>query len=186
MSQLKLVCQLLLTRRGEREQSLGKIGLRRTWRPVPLIVRLSCQDNEAGTASRWTRGCWEGWAGSSRGRAAWATSPLHLPLPLLRPLRHCSWCLKRRGGGREKEGWTGTRCIISDEGIFNNCLQDLGARLRFAIVGPDDLDTVNKLLYATYHPYEPLTKHLDLCKGLNSLKDVDRMVEEKLAKYLTL
>jgi len=64
--------------------------------------------------------------------------------------------------------------------------KDLGARLRFAIVGPDDLDTVNKLLYATYHPYEPLTKHLDLCKGLNSLKDVDRMVEEKLAKYLTL
>ena len=62
----------------------------------------------------------------------------------------------------------------------------MGARLRFAIVGPDDLDTVNRLLYATYHPYEPLTKHLGLCKGLNSLKDVDRMVEEKLAKYLTL
>ena len=45
---------------------------------------------------------------------------------------------------------------------------------------------MNRLLYATYHPYEPLTKHLNLCKGLNSLKDVDRMVEEKLGKYLTL
>merc|ERR1711971_395590 len=64
--------------------------------------------------------------------------------------------------------------------------KDLGTRLRFAIVGPDDLDIVNKLLYATYHPYEPLTKYLGLCKGLNSLKDVDRIVEEKLAKYLTL
>ena len=61
----------------------------------------------------------------------------------------------------------------------------MGARLRFAVVGPDDLDIVNRLLYATYHPYEPLTKHLNLCKGLNSLKDVDRMVEEKLGKYLT-
>ena len=64
--------------------------------------------------------------------------------------------------------------------------QGLGERLRFAIVGPDDLETVNKLLYATYHPFEPLTKHLDLCNGPNSLRDVDRMVEEKLGKYLTL
>merc|ERR1712038_1452561 len=62
----------------------------------------------------------------------------------------------------------------------------LGERLRFAIVGPDDLETVNKLLYATYLPFEPLTKHLDLCNGPNSLKDVDKMVEEKLGKYLTL
>ena len=64
--------------------------------------------------------------------------------------------------------------------------QDGTKRLNYAIVGPSELATVNKLLYATYHPYEPLTKHLGLCKGLNSLKDVDRMVEEKLAKYLTL
>ena len=38
------------------------------------------------------------------------------------------------------------------------CLQDGTKRLNFAIVGPPDLDTVNKLLYATYHPYEPLTR----------------------------
>merc|ERR1711971_841815 len=29
-------------------------------------------------------------------------------------------------------------------------------RLNYAIVGPSELATVNKLLYATYHPYEPL------------------------------
>jgi hypothetical protein len=45
---------------------------------------------------------------------------------------------------------------------------------------------VNKLLYATYHPYEPLTNHLGLCTGLNSLQDVDRMVENILVKNLTL
>merc|ERR1711971_1027814 len=33
-------------------------------------------------------------------------------------------------------------------------------RLNYAIVGPSELATVNKLLYATYHPYEPLTSHL--------------------------
>jgi len=59
-------------------------------------------------------------------------------------------------------------------------------KLSFAIVGPSNLQEVNELLYATYHPFEPLTKHLGLYKGLNSITDVDRMVEEKLAKKLTL
>jgi len=59
-------------------------------------------------------------------------------------------------------------------------------RLSFAIVGPDDLATVQDLLYATYHPYEPLTKHMGLYKGLNSLKDVDRKVESTIVKNLTL
>jgi len=59
-------------------------------------------------------------------------------------------------------------------------------RLSFAIVGPQDLGIVNKLLYATYHPDEPLTRHLGLCTGLNSLRDVDRMVEGILVKNLTL
>ena len=58
--------------------------------------------------------------------------------------------------------------------------------LSFAILGPRDLGTVNRLLYATYYPDEPLTKHLGLCTGLNSLQDVDRMVEEKIAKNLTV
>merc|ERR1719187_599117 len=59
-------------------------------------------------------------------------------------------------------------------------------RLSFSIVGPGELETVNQLLYATYHPYEPLTNHLGLCTGINSLKDVDKMVEDKLTKNLTL
>ena len=118
MSQLNLVCQLLLETCGE--QSLGKIGLRRTWRPVPLIVQLSWQDNEEETRRR---ECWEGWEGWWRGRPAspqhlrrpaWQTSQLHLPLRLLRPLRHCSTCQKRRGGEQEKEGWTEIRCINND------------------------------------------------------------------------
>jgi hypothetical protein len=53
-------------------------------------------------------------------------------------------------------------------------------------VGPSELELVNKLLYATYHPYEPLTNHLGLCTGLNSINDVDRMLKAKLAKNLTL
>ena len=64
--------------------------------------------------------------------------------------------------------------------------QDGTKRLSFSIVGPPELETVNRLLYATYHPYEPLTNHLGLCTGLNSLRDVDAMVEENLAKNLTL
>ena len=93
-----------------------------------------------------------------------------------------------RGGTEESTGGEAGQRQGEEypKAAFDICLQDLGARLRFAVVGPDDLDIVNRLLYATYHPYEPLTKHLNLCKGLNSLKDVDRMVEEKLAKYLTL
>ena len=67
-----------------------------------------------------------------------------------------------------------------------DAVQDGTKKLTFAIVGPSELELVNKLLYASYHPYEPLTKHLGLCTGLNSLKDVDRMVEAKLAKNLTL
>jgi len=59
-------------------------------------------------------------------------------------------------------------------------------RLNFAIVGPKDLATVNDLLYATYHPYEPLTKHMGLYNGLNSLKDVDKKVESTIIKNLTL
>jgi len=59
-------------------------------------------------------------------------------------------------------------------------------KLKFAIVGPEGAQTVNELLYATYHPYEPLTQHLNLCTGSSSLGDVDRKVEEILVKNLTL
>jgi len=45
---------------------------------------------------------------------------------------------------------------------------------------------VHRLLYATYYPTEPLISHLGLCNGLNSIKDLDKVVEERLASNLTL
>ena len=45
---------------------------------------------------------------------------------------------------------------------------------------------VHRLLYATYYPTEPLISHLGLCKGLNSIADLDKVVEERLASNLTL
>ena len=41
------------------------------------------------------------------------------------------------------------------------------------------------LLYATYHPGEPLTRHLGL-GGRGTLGDLDRLVAQRLAKNLTL
>jgi len=93
----------------------------------------------------------------------------------------------------------GLRCFSVAAGEASEALEHLEAsegrldrnrdgtkRLSFAIVGPPHLETVNRLLYATYHNYEPLTKHLGLCKGLNSMRDVDREVKQILVKNLTL
>ena len=70
--------------------------------------------------------------------------------------------------------------------MFTILIQDGTKRLNYAIVGPSELSTVNNLLYAPSPPYEPLTSHLGLCNGLNSMKDMDRMVESYLVKNLTL
>jgi len=64
--------------------------------------------------------------------------------------------------------------------------RDRDLKLTYSIVGPDSFDLVNSLLYATYHPDEPITKHLGLCKGLNSIPDADRMVKKILPKHLSL
>jgi len=98
-----------------------------------------------------------------------------------------------------KGGSVGLRCLSVAAGEASEALGHVEAsegrldrnrdgtkRLSFAIVGPPHLETVNRLLYATYHNYEPLTKHLGLCKGLNSMKDVDKEVEQILVKNLTL
>jgi len=58
--------------------------------------------------------------------------------------------------------------------------------LTYSIVGPEKLDVVNKLLYATYHPDEPITKHLGLYKGPNSIPDADRMVAQIVPRHLSL
>jgi len=58
--------------------------------------------------------------------------------------------------------------------------------LTYRVVGMSDLQKVHGLLYASFHPDEPITKHLGLCKGLNSIPDADRMVEEILTKNLAV
>ena len=59
-------------------------------------------------------------------------------------------------------------------------------RLNFAIVGPEEAETVHRLLYATYYPGEPLISHLGLCTGPHSIAELDTAVEQRLAKNLTL
>ena len=54
-------------------------------------------------------------------------------------------------------------------------------RLNFAIVGPEEAETVHRLLYATYYPGEPLISHLGLCTGPHSIAELDTAVEHRLA-----
>ena len=56
----------------------------------------------------------------------------------------------------------------------------------YAIVGTDDLDKANSLLYDTYHPDEPLNKHLGLTAGGRRIKDCDAMVEQIVPRHLCL
>jgi len=58
--------------------------------------------------------------------------------------------------------------------------------LRYEIVTPEKIEQAKELLYATYHPFEPLTKHLGLMKGPNSIPDLDRLVERTVHENLSL
>merc|ERR1712059_40821 len=58
--------------------------------------------------------------------------------------------------------------------------------LTYRVVGMSDLEKVHGLLYASYYPDEPITKHLGLCKGINSIPDEDKIVEKILSKYLSV
>jgi len=58
--------------------------------------------------------------------------------------------------------------------------------LRYEIVSPDRVNEAIDLLYATYHPYEPLTKHLGLMKGVGSIPDLDKIVEKSIQENLSL
>merc|ERR1719186_1070025 len=58
--------------------------------------------------------------------------------------------------------------------------------MTYSIASTDKLKEVNKLLYATYHPDEPITKHLGLYKGPNSIPDADRMVAQIVPRHLSL
>ena len=53
-------------------------------------------------------------------------------------------------------------------------------------MGTDDLEKANSLLYDTYHPDEPLNKHLGLTAGGRRIKDCDAMVEQIVPRHLCL
>merc|ERR1711892_226373 len=56
----------------------------------------------------------------------------------------------------------------------------------YSIVGPEDVEKANFLLYDTYHPDEPITKHLGLAQGGNRIPDADRMVQEIVPGHLSM
>ena len=58
--------------------------------------------------------------------------------------------------------------------------------MTYSIAGVDKLEAVNKLLYASYHPDEPITRHLGLYKGLNSIPDADRRVKATILRNLSM
>lgn len=64
--------------------------------------------------------------------------------------------------------------------------REVSKRLSYRVVGLEDMEKVHGLLYASYYPEEPITKHLGLCKGINSIPDADKIVENILTKNLTL
>ena len=58
--------------------------------------------------------------------------------------------------------------------------------MTYSIAGVDKLEAVNKLLYASYHPDEPITRHLGLFKGLNSIPDADSRVKAMILRNLSM
>jgi len=64
--------------------------------------------------------------------------------------------------------------------------REVSKRLIYRVVSPSDVGKVHGLLYASYYPEEPITKHLGLCKGTNSIPDADRIVESILDKNLSV
>lgn len=57
---------------------------------------------------------------------------------------------------------------------------------RYELVTPETVDQAKELLYASYHPFEPLTTHLGLFNGPNSIPDMDRLVDETVKENLSL
>merc|ERR1712098_191313 len=64
--------------------------------------------------------------------------------------------------------------------------RDRTLNLTYAVASPEKIDAVNKLLYASYHPDEPITRHLGLFKGLGSIPDADRRVKNSVQRNLSL
>jgi len=64
--------------------------------------------------------------------------------------------------------------------------RDRTLNLTYAVASPEKIDAVNKLLYASYHPDEPITRHLGLFKGDGSIPDADRRVKNSVHRNLSL
>ena len=60
------------------------------------------------------------------------------------------------------------------------------SNLTYGIASQDKLDAINRLLYASYHPDEPITKALGLFHGEHSIPDADNRVGIMVRKNLSL
>lgn len=61
-----------------------------------------------------------------------------------------------------------------------------GKNYSYCIVGPEDVEKANFLLYDTYHPDEPITKHLGLTQGAKRIADADKMVQDIIPRHLSM
>jgi len=61
-----------------------------------------------------------------------------------------------------------------------------GKKYSYCIVGPEDVERCNYLLYDTYHPDEPITRHLGLTQGGARIPDADRIVQRIVPRHLSM
>ena len=64
--------------------------------------------------------------------------------------------------------------------------RDRSHNLTYAVASQDKLESINRLLYASYHPDEPITKALGLYKGPGSIPDADKRVFNSVLRNLSL
>ena len=64
--------------------------------------------------------------------------------------------------------------------------RERSSNLTYGIASADKLEAVNRLLYATYHPDEPITQALGLFRGEHSIPDADNRVGIMVRKNLSL
>lgn len=56
-------------------------------------------------------------------------------------------------------------------------------KVRYEIVRPHQLPLVHQLLYQSFYPDEPLTRHLGLNRGAFSIPDLDKMAEDAVLNH---
>jgi len=55
--------------------------------------------------------------------------------------------------------------------------------VKYEIIKPSQIPQIQKLMYESSYPREPMVKHLGLNKGLHSIPDTDKIIEDLLANY---